>query len=245
VPVFEAEVFESEREIISETDDEEQNVSAADLEIAMVVRVIDGDTVELSDGRRVRYIGVDTPETVDPRRPVECFGKQAGEKNKELVEGKTVQLEKDVSEIDRYGRLLRYVYVGELMINEFLVREGYAQVTTYPPDVKYQDRFNVAQEQAREQNLGLWGGDCGEEIKEVTKVEKDLIVSTVEKSPVSVAVTGCLYDCGGADKDCSDFTTQTQAQEFFDCCNFSVGNDPMRLDRAGGEGDGVVCESLP
>jgi micrococcal nuclease len=127
---------------------------------ARVARVIDGDTIELSDGRRVRYIGVDTPETVDPSQPVGCYGKEASDRNKFLVEGKTVSLEKDVSETDRFGRLLRYVYVGDEMINELLVSEGYAQVSTFPPDVKYQDRFAGLQQQARAANRGLWGPTC-------------------------------------------------------------------------------------
>lgn len=80
-----------------------------------VVRVIDGDTIEIEGGDRVRYIGIDTPETVDPRKPVQCYGQEASNKNKELVEGKTVELEKDVSETDKYGRLLRYVWLGDML----------------------------------------------------------------------------------------------------------------------------------
>ncbi|MDP3793405.1 MAG: thermonuclease family protein, partial [Candidatus Uhrbacteria bacterium] len=84
------------------------------LDQALVVRVVDGDTIDVLIGGeqlRVRYIGIDTPETVDPRRPVGCFGKEASARNRELVEGKTVALEKDVSETDRFGRLLRYVWL--------------------------------------------------------------------------------------------------------------------------------------
>ncbi|MBI4319966.1 MAG: thermonuclease family protein [Chloroflexi bacterium] len=126
---------------------------------ARVVRVIDGDTIEVSiDGKNytVRYIGIDTPETVDPRRAAEYYGKEASAKNKELVEGRTVRLEKDVSETDRYGRLLRYVYVGEAMINAELLRLGYAQASAYPPDVKYQDRFRELEREARAAGRGLW-----------------------------------------------------------------------------------------
>jgi micrococcal nuclease len=129
-------------------------------QVARVIRVIDGDTIEVEiEGQTftVRYIGVDTPETVAPGQPVECFGPQASARNKELVVGRTVELEKDVSETDRYGRLLRYVYVDGRMVNELLVAEGFAQVSTYPPDVKYVDRFLEAQRRAREQALGLWG----------------------------------------------------------------------------------------
>jgi micrococcal nuclease len=105
----------------------------------------------------VRYILVDTPETKHPSKPVQPFGPEASEANQQLVEGKTIQLEKDVSETDRYGRLLRYVYVGDLMVNEELLRLGLAQVATFPPDVKYVDRFLEVQHQAQAAGVGLWG----------------------------------------------------------------------------------------
>lgn len=127
---------------------------------ATVVSVIDGDTIKIEGGEVVRYIGVNTPETVAPNKPVECFGKEASAKNKELVLGKTVELEKDVSRRDRYGRLLRFIWIGDTMINEVLVREGFAQVNTYPPDVKYQARFVEAQRLAVEEKKGLWSGEC-------------------------------------------------------------------------------------
>jgi micrococcal nuclease len=126
---------------------------------ARVTRVIDGDTIEVSiagETHTVRYIGVDTPETVHPTEPVEYMGQEASDKNKELVGGKTVGLEKDVSETDKYGRLLRYVYLGDLFVNAELVRLGYAQVSTYPPDVKYQDLFLQLQQEARDAGRGLW-----------------------------------------------------------------------------------------
>ena len=123
----------------------------------LVTRVIDGDTIEIEGGLSVRYIGIDTPETVDPRKPVQCFGVEATNKNKELVSGKRVRLEKDVSEIDKYGRLLRYIYVGDTFVNLELVKQGFAYSSTYPPDVKYQSQFTEAQRQAKEQNKGLWG----------------------------------------------------------------------------------------
>ena len=109
--------------------------SAANLEQALVSKVVDGDTIQLSDGRKVRYIGIDTPETVHPSKAVECYGQEASVKNKELVLGKTVGLEKDVSDTDRYGRLLRYVYLDGIMINDLLVKEGFAKASSYPPDV--------------------------------------------------------------------------------------------------------------
>lgn len=123
---------------------------------AKVVRIIDGDTIELESGQKVRYIGVDTPETVKPRVAVQCFGKEASNRNKELVEGKIVELEKDVSETDKYGRLLRYVWLEGKMINEQLVAEGYARISTFPPDVKYSQLFLAAEKKARLENVGLW-----------------------------------------------------------------------------------------
>lgn len=129
--------------------------------IYLVKRVIDGDTIELEDGERVRYIGIDTPETVDPRKPVQCFGKEASLANRELVGGKSVRLEKDVSNKDKYGRLLRYVYQGDKFINLELVKNGYAYAYTYPPDVKNSKLFLEAQKVAREARLGLWE-NCSE-----------------------------------------------------------------------------------
>lgn len=121
-----------------------------------VTRVIDGDTVEIEEGQKIRYIGIDTPETVHPDKDVQCFGKEASSKNTEFVMGKSILLEKDVSEADKYGRLLRYVYVGDVFVNDFLVREGYAKSSSFPPDVKHQDKFREAEQEARQNNRGLW-----------------------------------------------------------------------------------------
>jgi len=132
---------------------------AAGRTTAQVVRVIDGDTIVVAiDGLeyRVRYTGIDTPETVDPRKRVECYGREASQRNRDLVEGKTVELEKDVSETDQYDRLLRYVWVDNEMVNAILVGEGYAMAVTYPPDVKYQELFLELQRQAWAEGQGLW-----------------------------------------------------------------------------------------
>jgi len=122
----------------------------------LVTRVIDGDTIEIEGGKKVRYLGIDTPETVDPRKPVQCFGIEASNENKKLVLGKRVKLEKDISETDKYGRLLRYVYVDDIFVNDYLVRNGYAYALIFPPNVKYQQQFLEAQKEARENKRGLW-----------------------------------------------------------------------------------------
>lgn len=131
-------------------------------EKVLVTEVVDGDTFKIEGGETVRMIGIDTPETKDPRRPVGCFGKQASLETKKLIEGKFVILQKDVSETDKYNRLLRYVYLPlgndqMLFVNDYLVRAGFAKVLTYPPDVKYNGQLRQAETAAREAKLGLWG----------------------------------------------------------------------------------------
>jgi micrococcal nuclease len=129
---------------------------------ATVTRVVDGDTivVRLGSGReeRVRYIGIDTPESVKPGTPVECFAKEASDANARLVEGRVVRLVRDVSERDRYGRLLAYVYRDEddLFVNEALVRDGFAHAKQYRPDVRFADRLEGVMEDARSASRGLW-----------------------------------------------------------------------------------------
>ncbi|MFC2060606.1 thermonuclease family protein [Chloroflexota bacterium] len=121
--------------------------------IAQVTRVIDGDTIIIDTGQRVRYIGIDTPETYPL---LEDHGLEALQANRELVEGKTVHLEQDVSETDKYGRLLRYVYVNDIFVNAELVRQGLAQAKAYPPDTKYQDYLEKLETGARQTGKGMW-----------------------------------------------------------------------------------------
>lgn len=125
-----------------------------------VTHVSDGDTITLENGQKLRYIGINAPESVKPQSPVECFGKEASARNKELVMGKMVKLVKDVSETDRYGRLLRYVYLEDgSFVNEVLVREGYARASTFPPDVRYSDFFRNIEHDAQAAKRGLWAKD--------------------------------------------------------------------------------------
>lgn len=129
-----------------------------------VISVTDGDTFKINyNGKetKVRLIGVDTPESVHPDKEKNTeYGKQASNYTKSLIENKTVKLEFDVSQTDKYGRLLAYVYLenGE-MLNEKLVKEGYAKVATYPPNVKYVEKFESLQKQARENKVGFWKED--------------------------------------------------------------------------------------
>lgn len=126
---------------------------------ARVLRVVDGDTVAVSlAGRRerVRYIGVDTPESVRPGFPVECFGKRAGELNRRLVAGRTVRLRFDRERRDRYGRLLAYVYAGGVFVNAELIRRGYATALAIAPNDSRAGLFRRLEDGARRAGRGLW-----------------------------------------------------------------------------------------
>jgi micrococcal nuclease len=127
---------------------------------AYVSRVVDGDTVEVQlDGSEedVRYIGVDTPETVKPGEPVQCFGKRASGFNHQLVEGERVRLVFDEERRDVYGRLLAYVYLGDRFVNADLIRRGLARTLTIPPNDRFADRFKRLEIAAARAGRGLWG----------------------------------------------------------------------------------------
>jgi micrococcal nuclease len=130
-----------------------------------VLRVVDGDTILVRmDGRRerVRYIGIDTPESVAPGRPVECYGPAAARENARLVGGSTVTLSTDEERRDRYGRLLAYVRRTSdgLFVNAALVRDGFATTLRIPPNVAHARRFADLERRARRARRGLWGA-CG------------------------------------------------------------------------------------
>jgi micrococcal nuclease len=124
-----------------------------------VVRIVDGDTIHVRVGDRVekvRYIGINTPEVHHPRKGEEPGGRDAMAVNRALVAGRQVRLETDVQARDRYGRLLAYVWIGDTMVNAELVRRGYAQVMTIPPNVRHQALFLKLQREARDGGHGLW-----------------------------------------------------------------------------------------
>ncbi len=141
-------------------------------ERATVTAVVDGDTIRAridevvvgpgagatGAGRsyHVRLVGIDTPETVHPRAPVECFGREASAAAKALLLDREVTLVKDVEDLDSYDRLLRYVYLGAEMANARLVANGYAAAYTYPPNVRHSELFVVLQREARQKDRGLW-----------------------------------------------------------------------------------------
>lgn len=211
-------------------------VPAGTTETAVVVRVVDGDTIVVDRGygpERLRYIGVDTPETVDPRRPVEWMGREASAANANLVEGREVVLESDVSDRDRYDRLLRYVWLHEggtwTLVNLELIRLGFAQVVTYPPDVRYVDLYLAAQAEAREAGRGLWGAEPPGPAAPV--VPSPSAAGGGDRSGCEPAYPGVCIAAAPPDLDCGDVPFR----------RFEVlPPDPHRFD---GDGDGIGCES--
>ena len=136
------------------------------VDLVTVARVVDGDTIIVDingKNEKIRLIGVDTPETVDPRKPVQCFGKEASVFTKNLLEGKQIRLEGDSSQGDRdkYGRLLRYVFLPDgTFINKEIIAQGYGHEYTYRTPYHYRTDFKTAERNAREKKQGLWAPDA-------------------------------------------------------------------------------------
>jgi len=161
---------------------------------------------------------------------VQCYGKEASIKTTELIEGQRVKLEKDVSETDKYKRLLRYVWKGDILINELLVKEGYAQSSSYPPDIKYQDRFVTAQQEARNSQKGLWSSACA------TPTSTPQLTPVVSPKPVIAPPTqntGGSWACN-CSKTCGQMSSCAEAQYQLNVCGCS---------RRDADGDGIACDS--
>lgn len=201
---------------------------------ATVVRVIDGDTIVAEFGGveyHIRYIGMDTPESVKPGTLVEAMALAASAANEALVDGKTVLLEKDVSEVDQFDRLLRDVWVERdgtlVLVGLELVRAGFAQVTTYPPDLKYVDLLLAAQGEARTAAVGLWAeGATATPAPTVARAPLPLVGGNCHPS-----YSPCLPIVD--DLDCPDVRALGKAPVTV------KGPDDYRLDR---DGDGLGCE---
>ncbi len=200
--------------------------SVSPREPARVTRVVDGDTIDVNLGGeivRVRLIGIDTPETVDPSEPVGCYGPAASHFTTTMLEGQEVGLEFDVEHLDRYGRTLAYVWLGDQLFNEVLVAQGFAQVSTYPPNVKYVDVFVKAQREARSLGRGLWGATCSE--------PEPVDTGGGGGGNCDASYPGVCIAPYPPDLDCGDVPYT----------NFNVtGSDPHGFD---GDSDGVGCET--
>ena len=205
---------------------------------ATVVGVTDGDTITVAfpDGarERVRLIGVDTPETVHPSRPVECYGREASARTRELALGRPAELELDVQPRDRYRRLLAYVWIDGAMLNLRLAEDGYAQPLTIPPNVRYADEFRAAAAVAREEGRGLWSAcadPSGQAAGEIEPTVDDLLAEPVAAGGAcDPSYPDVCIPAPPPDLDCPDVPHR----------RFRVlPPDPHRFD---GDRDGVGCE---
>ncbi|NNC78675.1 MAG: thermonuclease family protein [Acidimicrobiales bacterium] len=133
-------------------------------DLLTIAEVVDGDTIIVSHGSNreiVRLLGIDTPETVDPNRPVQCFGAEATARLKELLPERTaIVLLRDREARDQYGRLLGYIYVGDVLVNEVMLAEGLADLSIYPPNDTLRPQLEAAAKKARTASVGLWSA-CG------------------------------------------------------------------------------------
>lgn len=203
-----------------------------------VIKVVDGDTLSVNiDGntQTLRLIGIDTPETVHPSKPVECFGIEASNKAKQVLNGQSVRIEQDSTQgdYDKYNRLLVYVFLKDgTNFNKLMIEEGYGYEYTYDLPYKYQSEFKQAEEQAKVLKKGLWADNACQNTD--TTPEATQIDTTSKTTP---SQNECEYNA----YNCKDFTTQMEAQTTFEYCG-GINNDIHRLDR---DKDGVVCESLP
>ncbi len=217
---------------------------ASDHKYYVVADVIDGDTIKISiDGKdeTLRLIGLDTPETVDPRKPVQCFGKEASDKAKELLLGRQIRIESDVSQDtrDKYGRLLMYVYRDDgLFYNKHMIEQGYAYEYTYEIAYKYQSEFKSAEISAKTNQRGLWAPTVCEEGATTTSTPTPV---SNPSSTSSTTTNGGNYSCSANIYNCPDFSTQTEAQNVFLACG-GINNDVHGLDQ---DKDGEACETLP
>jgi len=128
-------------------------VTESEFETAIVSQVVDGDTVVLEDGRTVRYLGIDTPEDGEP------YSIEATEKNREFVEGKAVELQQGIRDIDEYDRILRYVYVDGIFVNAELLAQGYATAFIFDPDERFSQILVQLEQYAKVSNKGMWDSE--------------------------------------------------------------------------------------
>ncbi|MBD3238642.1 MAG: hypothetical protein GF332_03325 [Candidatus Moranbacteria bacterium] len=203
-----------------------------DSQLYPVIKVTDGDTIWVKINARqekIRMIGLDTPETVDPRKPVQCFGQQASNQAKKLLKNQKVRLEADPTqgERDKYNRLLRYVYLENgTLYNQYMIEQGYAYEYTYNVPYKYQKQFKQAEQQARQRKRGLWADQACASPSTINKASS----GSSSKSQDSSSHFSC--DC---QLTCRQIKSCAQAKYLLKDCSC------LKLDR---DQDGIPCENI-
>lgn len=197
-----------------------------------VARVVDGDTIKVSTGVTLRLIGLDTPETVDPRKAVQCFGREASNYAHELLDNTNVSLEYDPSQgrLDRYGRTLAYVWMSDgRLYNRLMIEDGYAHEYTYSIPYRYQDAFIAAERSARDAQRGLWSpATCA---GDTTTLATSGVVPPGSSSGCDPSYPGVCIPAPPPDLDCANVSYRRFAV---------VGADPHRFDA---NHDGVGCQA--
>ncbi|MBU0580400.1 MAG: thermonuclease family protein [Candidatus Margulisbacteria bacterium] len=192
-----------------------------------VINVIDGDTIKVDiNGKTetLRLIGIDTPETLDPRKPVQCFAIEASNKAKEILSGKNVSLEADSTqgERDKYSRLLRYVFLEDgTLYNQYMIEEGYAHEYTYQSNpYKYQTAFKEAEKNAREQGKGLWDiNTCNGDTTQPADAQEALLNQDIKSEPQVKKSTSNICHEKGISSYYSNTKTYTPYDTIEDCFN--------------------------
>lgn len=202
----------------------------------VVTRVVDGDTIVVvkdSQEHKVRLIGIDTPETVDPRKDVQCFGKEASQYLKNLIEGKNVTLETDETQgdLDKYSRLLRYVYTEDkTLVNKAIIQNGYGFEYTYNLPYKYQSEFKTAQEYATTNKLGLWADSVCAKSEPSTSITTP--TPTIDTPPV-IEKPSSAYSCN-CSKTCGQMSSCAEAQYQLNVCGCKARD---------ADKDGIACDA--
>lgn len=209
----------TKKEIVNNEEKEVQNVLGENIDRKeyKVLSVVDGDTIKVEEVGTLRLIGIDTPETVDPRKPVQCYGVEASNMAKQLLQNKSVTLEYDETQgkVDKYGRTLAYVYTEDnKLFNLEMIKNGYAFEYTYSIPYKYQKEFKEAQREARELKIGLWSDKCENNIPTQTD-------------------TKYICDCT---KTCTQIKSCDEAQYQLKTCGCT---------KRDGDNDGFACSGEP
>lgn len=196
-----------------------------------VVKVIDGDTISVDIDEKIetiRLIGIDSPESVDPRKPVQCFGKEASDKARQILIGKKVSLEYDPTQgdKDKYKRLLRYVFLEDGQnFNKLMIEEGFAYEYTYDAQYKYHTEFKAAEKKAREEKRGLWADNaCSSSPTQEPQGQSRTVIPD----------NSGRFSCAGKTL-CGEMTSCEEANYYLTNCG---------LERLDGDKDGVPCETL-
>jgi micrococcal nuclease len=231
----------STRSIVNTTVDEETQQ-----EKVTVVSVTDGDTIRVDingENKPVRLIGINTPELSHPSEPVQCYSQEAKKALENLILNKEVTLEIDISETDKYNRLLRYIWIDEILVNEYMTQNGYAFSSSYPPDTKYQSRIKAGEDYAKANSLGLWAEDtCKGDVYTGTYKDPNKVAVPTQENTADLTYTTPftnkdtktpIYTCN-CKKTCAQMSSCEEAQYQLNVCGCTARD---------ADKDGVACDT--